>query len=118
MKTFGERIRELREELDLSLRELAREVGASAAFLSDVELGRRYPSGELLEKIAQRLKTTSDDLERYDTRPPVGEIKRRATASPAYGFAMRRVVEEGMSAEELEKAVEKVLAERRRKEKG
>ena len=43
MKTLGERIRELREERDLSLRELAGKIGVSAAFMSDVELNRRYP---------------------------------------------------------------------------
>lgn len=44
VKTLGQRIRELRERDDLSLREFARKLGVSAAFLSDVELGRRHPS--------------------------------------------------------------------------
>ena len=39
MKTLGEHIRELREERDLSLRELATKIQVSAAFMSDVELG-------------------------------------------------------------------------------
>lgn len=40
MKTLGQRIRELRETKDLSLREFAKQLGdLSAAFLSDVELG-------------------------------------------------------------------------------
>ena len=34
MKTLGERIRELREKQDLSLRELAGKIGVSAAFMS------------------------------------------------------------------------------------
>jgi len=116
MKTLGDRIRELREALDLSLRELARMVDVSAAFLSDVELGRRFPSDELLARIAKKLKTTFEDLKSYDSRAPVSEIKRRATTSPAFGFMMRRVVEEGVDAEELKKALEKVHEERRRKE--
>ena len=115
MKTLGERIRELREALDLSLRELALKVGVSAAFLSDAELGRRYPSDELLVKLAKVLKTSLDDLKNYDQRAPVDEIRRRASHTPAYGFMMRRVVEEGVSAEELEDALAKVLAKRRRK---
>ena len=46
MKTsgLGQRIRELRGKKDLSLRELAKKLDVSAAFLSDIELGRRYPS--------------------------------------------------------------------------
>ena len=115
MKTFGERIRELREGLDLSLRELAGKIGVSAAFLSDVELGRRYPSDELLEKLSKALKTTVDDLKEHDRRAPVDEIRRRASQSPAYGFMMRRVVEEEVSAEELKKALARVLEERKKK---
>ena len=113
MVTLGERIRELRDKQDLSLRELAREVSVSAAFLSDVELGRRYPSDELLAKIAKRVSTTFEELHVFDSRPPVDEIKRRASASPAYGFMLRRMVDENVSAEELDKFLE----ERRKKDK-
>lgn len=115
-KTLGERIRELREELDFSLRELARKVDISPAFMSDVELGRRFPSDEILARIADELRTSVDDLEEHDARPPVDEIRRRAAQGPDYGFAMRRVVEEGLSAEELEKAVDEILEERRKRE--
>ena len=47
--TLGQRLRELREQKDLSLRDLAKKVeGSSAAHLSDIEFGRRFPSPELL----------------------------------------------------------------------
>ena len=52
MKTLGERIRELREQQDLSLRELASKIGVSASFMSDVELNRRHPSDKHLSAIA------------------------------------------------------------------
>jgi transcriptional regulator with XRE-family HTH domain len=58
MKTLGEYLRELREQRDLSVRELAKRLDVSAPFLSDVELGRRHPSGEVLERLAALLKTT------------------------------------------------------------
>lgn len=93
MKTFGERIRELREQQDLSLRELARLVGTSAAFLSDVELGRRHPSPEVLKSIAQKLRTTAKDLQEYDQRPPIKDLQRRAAANPVYGTLFRKVLE-------------------------
>ena len=109
MKTFGERLRELREAKDFSLRELAREVNVSAAFMSDVELGRRYPSEELLTKIAKRLQTTAEDLQTYDTRAPLDDMRRLAAANPAYGIAMRRIVERvdgnDISPEELLKLI-------------
>ena len=40
-----------------SLRELAGKIGVSAAFMSDVELNRRYPSDKHLREIAQYLGT-------------------------------------------------------------
>lgn len=111
--TLGERIRELREVADKSLRELAREVGVSAAFLSDIELGRRYPSDDVLDKIARKLGTTPQALDEYDTRPPLDEMKRKSHTNPAYGFALRRMVEEDVSSEELLK-----LMDRLKKKKG
>ena len=101
MKTLGEHIRELREELDLSVRELAKKLKISAPFLSDVELGRRHPSEEVLEKLASALGTTSGGLKKHDARPPVQELKRMAASNPAMGFALRKVVDEGISPEDL-----------------
>lgn len=94
MKTLGERIRELREHKDLSLRELAKAVGTSAAFLSDVELGRRHPSPPVLKDLAKRLGTTEKELGQFDRRPPIKDLQRRAAANPAYGVMLRRVLED------------------------
>jgi transcriptional regulator with XRE-family HTH domain len=101
MKTLGERIRELRERQDLSVRELARRIGVSAPFLSDVELGRRHPSDEVLHSIASALETTAEELNKFDSRAPVQELKRMAASDPAMGFALRRVVDQGITSEEL-----------------
>lgn len=101
MKTLGERIRELREHRDLSVRELAKKIGVSAPFLSDVELGRRHPSNDVLTKIASALGTTADELNKFDTRAPLQELKRMATSDPAMGFALRRVVDQGITSSEL-----------------
>jgi transcriptional regulator with XRE-family HTH domain len=101
MKTFGERIRELREKHDKSVRELAKELKVSAPFLSDIELGRRHPSKEVLDRLASILETTPDDLKKHDSRPPVQELKRIAASNPAMGFALRKVVDEGVNPDEL-----------------
>lgn len=101
MKTLGERIRELREAQDSSVRELAKKLKVSAPFLSDIELGRRHPSDEVLQRLAVALGTKVDDLEKYDTRPPIQELKRIAANDPAMGFALRKVVDEGISSEQL-----------------
>jgi transcriptional regulator with XRE-family HTH domain len=101
MKTLGEHIRELREKQDRSVRELAKEIKVSAAFLSDVELGRRHPSEEVLERLASVLDTTVDDLKKFDARPPMQALKRIAANNPAMGFALRKMVDEGVDPKEL-----------------
>ena len=92
IKPLGERIREIREEKDLSLRELAARIEVSAPFLSDVELGRRFPSDKVLVSIARALDTSLDDLREFDTRPPLKEFRKAAMDDPAYGFAFRRMI--------------------------
>ncbi len=102
MKTLGGHIRELREAKDLSLREFAKKLGGlSAAFLSDVELGRRYPSEKVLTDMAKVLHTSLDDLRSYDLRPLVEDMKRLATSNPVYGLAFRKVIDTGVSADDL-----------------
>lgn len=101
MKTLGERIRELREEQDLSLRELAKQIGVSAAFMSDVELGRRYPSDKHMRAIAQVLDTSLDDLQEYDTRPPLREFRKATLSNPEYGYAFRQMMDRQITSEEL-----------------
>lgn len=106
IKTLGRLLRELREAHDLSLRELGAKVHASAAFLSDVELGRRHPSEKMLKDLARVLHTTTEDFEAHDTRAPVDDLRRLATENPVYGLAFRRLVDSGIGAEELLKLVE------------
>jgi transcriptional regulator with XRE-family HTH domain len=52
--SLGQRLHELRDRADLSLRELAKKVGISSPFLLDIELGRRFPSEEILAKAGPR----------------------------------------------------------------
>lgn len=106
-KTLGQRIRELREEKDLSLRELAKEIYVSAAFLSDIELGRRYPSDKILLSIAKKLGTSAEELRTYDTRAPIEGLKRLASADPKYALAFRKVIDKNVSPEELLEFIKK-----------
>ena len=102
MKTLGDYIRELRDKQDLSLREFAKRLGVtSAAHVSDIENGRRNPSPELLAKIAQALGVPISEFEELDTRLPLEELKRAIRREPALGFALRKVAEGRVTAEEL-----------------
>lgn len=101
-KTLGSRIRELREEKDYSLREFAKKLGnVSAAHISDIELGRRYPSEALLQKIASLLAVSIEELQQYDNRAPVEEIKRLSESDPAFGFALRKLIEKDVTPEDI-----------------
>ncbi len=101
MKTLGQRIRELREDKDMSLRELAKEIDVSAAFLSDVELERRYPSDKHLSALAKALETSIDNLRDYDTRPPMNDLRRITNLDPKFGYAFRQIINNKVSPDEL-----------------
>lgn len=116
-KTLGQRIRELRDGLDISLRELAKRVGGqtvSATHLSDIEQGNRFPSDDLLAKMARALETTLEDLRSYDSRPPLDEIRKLSEFDPNYGFALRQMVDKKISGEELLKFVNRQKPERKK----
>jgi transcriptional regulator with XRE-family HTH domain len=59
---IGAKIRQNREARGMALRELARRLGLSAAYVSDLELGRRTASDETLQKIAKELEVEVDQL--------------------------------------------------------
>jgi transcriptional regulator with XRE-family HTH domain len=110
-RTLGEVVRELREKADLSLRELAKKIDVSPPFLSDLELGRRYPSDETLQKIAKALKVTAEELKQHDhrIRDSVADLKRLIESNPRLGFAFRTAVDElkqgKLTAEQFEQRV-------------
>ena len=97
--SLGQRLRELRDKADLSLRELAKRSGISSPFLSDIELGRRFPSEEILGKLAAALNVPVEDLEKYDNRGPIADLKRLMDSDPKLGFAFRTAVEKVKSGE-------------------
>src|SRR5260370_41433774 len=104
--SLGQRIRELREERALSLRELAKKLGCSAAFWSDVELGRRYACAGMLKDVSRILKVSFDELSKDDTRPPLEQMKRVTAEDPRYALAFRRVIDSKISPEDLLKLAE------------
>ncbi|HEX2852260.1 MAG TPA: helix-turn-helix transcriptional regulator [Opitutaceae bacterium] len=94
---MGQRLRELREHAGLSLREVAKAAKISPAFLSDVELGRRFPGDEKLALIAQKIKASADDLKKHDHRSALADLKRLAEGSPNLGAAVRALVNQVQS---------------------
>ena len=103
--------------MDMSLRELAKKVGVSAAFLSDVELGRRYPSDKYVSELAKALDTPLQELKQYDTRPPMRDLRRMTMADPQFGFAFRQLIDKKIKPQELLDFIEKQSREQK-KDKG
>ena len=89
--------------MKMSLRKLAGEVSKSPAFISDVELGRRFPSDEVLADIAKILNIAVEELKQLDTRSSLDDIKKLAQRDPNWGMAFRTAAEkaEGMTPEEF-----------------
>lgn len=52
----GKELRRLREKANISLRGLAKALGVSSAFLSDIELGHRNWTEEKVEKFLKAIK--------------------------------------------------------------
>jgi len=101
-------LRELREAKDISLRELARRIGVSAPFLSDVELGRRFPTADKLELLAEELGVDADELKKYDFRDEADAIKKMMFANPAAGMAFRTLASQIKSGANLEDLLKRI----------
>jgi transcriptional regulator with XRE-family HTH domain len=101
MESLGQYMRRRRDELDLSLREFAKRLDCSPAFISDIELGRRHPSDKVLGDMARILGVTVDTLRALDSRAPIDEIKRLTQSDPRFALAFRTMIDKKVSAEEL-----------------
>ena len=93
-RTLGERIRELRLDQNLSLRQLADRVGKSAPFISDVELGRRFPSPGVLHAIATELGVDPAELRKHDFRESMSTLKHLSQTNPRWGVAFRTAADQ------------------------
>jgi transcriptional regulator with XRE-family HTH domain len=72
---LGTRLRQARLDANMTLRELARQLGVSASFVSQLENGKSQPSVATLYSLAQLLGVSIDEL--FETRglapPPAAE---------------------------------------------
>jgi transcriptional regulator with XRE-family HTH domain len=67
MQKFGEKLRTLRTQRGMSLRELSSVLGyASHAHVNAVEMGKKKPTVEFVMKVAELFDVTPDQLLRDD----------------------------------------------------
>lgn len=62
LKCIGKRIREKRDEQGLTREKVAEMTGISVNYLGTIERGEKVPRVEVIIKIANALKVTSDEL--------------------------------------------------------
>ncbi len=63
MKRFGEKLRSLRTMHELTLQQLAAELGyATHAYISELESGKKAPTAALVLKVARRFEVRTDVL--------------------------------------------------------
>ena len=105
LPSLGKRIRELRLAQGVSMRELAaRAKLKSPAFISDLERGFRNPSPRVLDRLAAALETPLSQLQIYDPRPPLDEIRALSEQNPEWTPALRHLLDaaaEGLTPTEL-----------------
>ena len=92
--TLGDYIRKRRDVLGLTQRQVAVMVGfKSIAHLSDIEGGKRNPGEDVMEKLAEALGVTAEDLKEHDVRASVQATKELLADRPEMVAAFRRIAE-------------------------
>lgn len=66
MSRMGSEISRLRKEIGLTQKELAKTVGVTEGFITEVEAGRKVLNGELLTRISKALHREVDKLDYYE----------------------------------------------------
>ena len=101
MEHVGHHLRRLRQRRKLSLRRVATLAKITAPYLSDIELGRRHPSPRVLDNLAKVLHTPVDELRQNDPKAIVQEVERKIMIDPRWAAALRRLLNECDSADDL-----------------
>jgi transcriptional regulator with XRE-family HTH domain len=71
---FGNRIRSIREAANLSRETAAERAGTGANYLGEVERGEKFPTLEMLERIAGALKVSPSALFEYEAEEVDNQI--------------------------------------------
>ena len=119
-KSFGHLIRELRikKKEFSSLREFAKKVSLSPAYLSRIENGKEPPPSEIVvERLAEALGTDKYELFSYAGRVPTEFLETFKKNPKGMASFMRRVKEAGLQTnhewEELEDSVSQMKRKRK-----
>jgi transcriptional regulator with XRE-family HTH domain len=87
---LGARLKQVRQQTGLSLREVARQLGVSPSFVSQLENGKSQPSVATLYSISQLLDVSIDELFSAEAREPAPAPPAAESAHARRGPATRR----------------------------
>lgn len=104
-RSFGEELKYLRFEKNLGLRELAKMIPISPAYLIDIEKNNRIPSAGVVEKIAKALGCNPDKLLALAQKISP-ETEKLLKEDPALGVFLRKAKEAGFKDW---KSIEKII---------
>ena len=62
VSTFGEQVRELREDANLSLREVAEKIGIDTSLLGKIERSERQPTKDQIKQVAKYFKLDEKEM--------------------------------------------------------
>jgi transcriptional regulator with XRE-family HTH domain len=115
-QSLGDLIREARVAKGFGLRELARKIGKTPSYLSDIENDRRVPAEDVLQDLARMLDMDFDELMARAGR--FGEeAVRYMMKTPAAGMLFRKISEHKLPGEQLQELAARVeqLAKKKRR---
>ena len=97
-----------REKRGFSLRELAKKISVSGAFLSDVELGRRFPSPDKIDLLAKEIGIGVEELTQFDFRNEAETIRKMMFSDAKAGMAFRTLKQKFDRGEDIETILKKL----------
>ena len=113
--TLGQKIKQLRKQANLSLRELEKKVDANFTYLSKIENDRtddRPPSEDLLKRIAKELNTDADELLRLAQRIP-NDVKKYLLKNKETLEFLRSAIDKNVSTESWNDLIKKMDASKK-----
>jgi transcriptional regulator with XRE-family HTH domain len=87
---LGDHLRELRQEIGYSVRQMASKLSVSPGYVSRIEARGEIPSPELLLKIAELLKARPDALLRLAKESQLAHVEKQIDERQASALALFR----------------------------
>lgn len=63
---FGLKVKQLRQQLNLSFADLSEKAGMSVSYLNEIEKGKKYPKGEKIQTLAKALNVSPTNLTSFE----------------------------------------------------